>query len=130
AIANGWMPTSDQLILHRCHNRPCIRVGHLYCGTPQDNTDDMMEAGRHIPAKGESNGRALLTSQTAAEVKWLLINEPWRTLCEIGERYGISVSAVYHIKAGIVGSSEPNWIDVEPIQPPPWPRIAGFERRL
>lgn len=32
--------------LHTCHRRNCIEPSHLYWGTPKQNTDDMMAAGR------------------------------------------------------------------------------------
>lgn len=38
-------------VLHKCHNPPCYNIEHLYVGTPQANSDDMVKAGRH------SNGR-------------------------------------------------------------------------
>ena len=33
-------------VLHRCDNRKCFRPSHLKCGTPKDNTRDMVGAGR------------------------------------------------------------------------------------
>lgn len=37
----------NELVLHSCHVRNCIEPNHLYKGTAQDNTDDMMFAGRN-----------------------------------------------------------------------------------
>jgi len=34
-------------ILHSCDNRRCIRLDHLFKGTDADNTQDMMNKGRH-----------------------------------------------------------------------------------
>ena len=34
------------LLLHRCDNRRCVREEHLFLGTHQDNTDDMISKGR------------------------------------------------------------------------------------
>lgn len=45
-LHNGPIP--DGLwVLHRCDVRPCVRPDHLFLGTRQDNTDDMMAKGRH-----------------------------------------------------------------------------------
>ena len=32
-------------VLHRCDNRRCINPGHLFLGSCQDNTDDMIKKG-------------------------------------------------------------------------------------
>ena len=34
-------------VLHRCDNRACVNVEHLFIGTNQDNVDDKMKKGRH-----------------------------------------------------------------------------------
>lgn len=36
------------MVLHKCHIRRCCNPSHLKLGTAQDNTDDMMKAGRHV----------------------------------------------------------------------------------
>ena len=49
------------MVLHSCDNRACWNVEHLFLGTAQDNTDDMMQKGRHRVAPSERNGSAKLT---------------------------------------------------------------------
>jgi hypothetical protein len=34
------------MVLHRCDNPPCFKPGHLYLGTAQDNSDDMVVRNR------------------------------------------------------------------------------------
>lgn len=36
----------DYMVLHTCDNRACINPQHLFLGTAQDNTDDMIAKGR------------------------------------------------------------------------------------
>ncbi len=33
-------------VLHRCDNRKCVNIRHLWTGTNQDNRDDMFKKGR------------------------------------------------------------------------------------
>jgi hypothetical protein len=35
------------LVLHRCDNPSCVNVEHLFIGSPQANTDDMVRKQRH-----------------------------------------------------------------------------------
>jgi hypothetical protein len=44
-IDNGDIPDGMQ-VLHRCDNRRCVRVSHLFLGTHDDNMRDMAEKGR------------------------------------------------------------------------------------
>lgn len=45
-LANGPLGPG-MLACHRCDNPPCVNPGHLYAGTPLDNTRDKMTRGRH-----------------------------------------------------------------------------------
>lgn len=52
-LTNGPIP--DGLVAcHRCDNRKCVRPGHIFLGTPSDNTQDRIRKGRS--AKGERTG--------------------------------------------------------------------------
>jgi hypothetical protein len=46
-LTYGRWPTP--YALHHCDNPPCVNVRHLFEGTTQDNTADMMQKGRHNP---------------------------------------------------------------------------------
>lgn len=44
-LANGPIP-EGKLVRHLCHNPSCCNPAHLVVGTNQDNSDDMVKAGR------------------------------------------------------------------------------------
>ena len=43
------------LVCHTCDNPGCINPDHLFVGTPKDNTQDMMQKGRHVTPFVEGN---------------------------------------------------------------------------
>lgn len=50
-LHKGPIPVG-RIVCHRCNNAMCVNPEHLYPGTYQSNTDDMMRAGRHRPGRG------------------------------------------------------------------------------
>jgi hypothetical protein len=85
-------------VLHKrhCPNRNCCNPEHLYVGTDQDNTDDRMAMGRHVPPKGETNGGARLTEAQVQEARRMILHGV--SCSEIGRRYGVTKEAIYAIK--------------------------------
>jgi HNH endonuclease len=45
--AHGQIP-EGMFVCHRCDNPRCIRLDHLFLGSPLDNAEDMMKKGRHF----------------------------------------------------------------------------------
>jgi hypothetical protein len=39
--------TDNKFVCHHCDNRECTNPDHLYLGTPQDNSNDMVSRKRH-----------------------------------------------------------------------------------
>lgn len=95
-LVKGPIP-SRLLVLHKCDNRPCCNVEHLFLGTHRDNTRDMMAKGRQRIGnhKGESNGRAKIT---AAQARAIYLDK--RSSLPISRQYGISQSMVNNIRRG------------------------------
>lgn len=55
-IERGPVPPG-MCVLHRCDNRPCVRVDHLFLGTKGENNADRDAKGR--TARGDRSGRRL-----------------------------------------------------------------------
>lgn len=78
-------------VLHRCDNRLCVNPDHLFLGTVQDNTADMVEKDRQ--AKGSRVGASKLT-----EGQIDAIRSDRRSQRKIGAEYGVSHTTIGQIK--------------------------------
>lgn len=70
-------PIPDGLgVLHKCDNRRCMRLRHLFLGTPKDNTQDMIRKGRMVKAqlRGEDHYAARLTNEQVACIKRMYLD--------------------------------------------------------
>jgi hypothetical protein len=62
-----WPPAEAPHVLHRCDNRRCVNVAHLFLGTNEDNIRDKIAKGRS--AMGELAGKAKLTNVLVREMR-------------------------------------------------------------
>jgi hypothetical protein len=99
-IANGPIPDGMQ-VLHHCDNPSCVRPGHLFLGTHQDNMADMVSKGRQRngPLPGESNGRAKLTRRQVDAIRRRV--ERGETKLRLAKEYGVSRATVQFICKGV-----------------------------
>lgn len=102
--ANGKLP-AGKLVLHRCDNKLCVRPDHLFLGTYQDNSDDMVRKGRHLKnhVRGEDSPKAILNESQVRRIKALCGKLPQRT---IARRFGVTQTSVSRIHTGA------NWAHV------------------
>lgn len=91
-LAHGPL-TPDQCVLHRCDNRKCINVGHLFLGTRKDNNLDKTTKGRQT--KGEQVNTAKVSTPAV-----LAIREDARTSKEVAADYGLTWGHVNKIRGG------------------------------
>lgn len=84
----------DLVIRHKCHNPCCVNPDHLIPGTVQQNTQDMIDAGRFYGA-GEANRQAKLTNEQVRAIR-LDTRHP----LDIAAAYGISRPTVQGILSG------------------------------
>ena len=69
-LIHGKIP-KGLFCLHKCDNRKCVNVEHLFLGTIQDNCIDMFKKGRGNRAEGEKNYRSILKDSQAIEIRKL-----------------------------------------------------------
>jgi hypothetical protein len=72
-IAYGKIP-KGQFVCHKCDNPLCIRLSHLFLGTPKENMEDMIKKGRALKAKGEKSGNAILTETIVLAIRKMAAN--------------------------------------------------------
>jgi hypothetical protein len=58
-MLKGVIP-AGKMVCHNCDTRRCIEVEHLFAGTAQQNTDDMMSKGRYRQGYTRKVGKELL----------------------------------------------------------------------
>lgn len=90
----------DHLVCHTCDNPPCWNPDHLFCGTHQDNTQDMWSKnrqGKHIRGRklGESSA---LTEDDIRNIRIELAKG--RTGADIGREFLVTRVMISRIKLG------------------------------
>lgn len=85
--------TSGSLVCHLCDNPSCVNPRHLYLGTPQDNSSEMVSKGRHVPVQGEGHFSAKLTEQDVITVRSLYESQEF-TRAEISRMYGVDFKTI------------------------------------
>lgn len=102
--ANGPIPPF-LCICHKCDVRQCVNPDHLFLGTRNDNTQDMIAKGRANKAKGERNCNAKLTEADVVAIRAALAGgESGRSLAR---QYSLTDAAISAIKKRV------NWRHVQ-----------------
>lgn len=83
------VPLGDLFGCHTCDNPPCCNPKHIFPGTTQDNTLDMIAKGRHTV--GARNGNAILNDDIVREIRSL---HGTISVQQIAERFGTAVSTI------------------------------------
>lgn len=96
-------------VCHVCDNPKCIRVEHLFLGTPKDNVEDMVRKGRapvgdrsgsvkhpETVARGEKNGEAKLSASMVLQIRELY-QDGNISIAKLAKTYGVGVSQIHRI---------------------------------
>jgi hypothetical protein len=81
-------------VCHHCDNRLCVNPDHLFEGTAQDNSDDMVAKGRSAGGRPPA-----LTEDEVREVRQLLAMGI-HTQQDIGAVFGVSPTTIREINSG------------------------------
>lgn len=96
-LSVGDIP-KDMCVLHKCDNRACVNIDHLFIGTHADNNIDMQKKGRGRYPSGELCKKSLLTEKQVREIKERLANGQMHR--EIASAYKVSRGAITSINMG------------------------------
>jgi hypothetical protein len=107
-LFNGPIP-EGMFVCHKCDNPPCCEPGHLFLGTPKQNTADMHNKGRQAPwqyntdVAGEKNPRAKLTAVDVLQIRRRYTNSSV-TLKQLAEEYGVHFDTISKAVNGVTWS--------------------------
>ncbi|AYN55854.1 HNH endonuclease [Arthrobacter phage Auxilium] len=89
-LSTGLNPDRWTLACHTCDNPPCVNPGHLFWGTPAENSADMVAKGR----SSYKRHRKVPPSERPKIAERRLRGEAARA---IAREYGVSPAAIYKI---------------------------------
>lgn len=102
----GYLPAFDPYartqVNHSCDTPGCCNPRHLWLGSQQDNSDDMMEKGRNNQAAGEEHGKAKLTEQEVLTIRAEHNGKRGRNGNGqiLADKYGVSRALISRIASG------------------------------
>lgn len=118
-LSNGSPAPDDIQILHSCDNPPCVRPDHLFPGTAQDNSDDMMAKGRS--ASGDKSFPRLHPEKMrrGERIAWSILKESDVHLIRalrsngfavppIAQRFGVTVGTLTNLLKGVAWKAVPD----------------------
>lgn len=95
-IFKGEIP-AGMCVLHKCDNRKCFNPNHLFLGTKQQNTNDMIRKGRKVdvPRCGNNSAHRILSEKDVLFIRNLYNKD--KNQSKIARMFGVSPSAIHLI---------------------------------
>lgn len=92
----GEPPLGKPYAMHLCDNPPCCNPAHLEWGSAQENSNQMVQRGRHrdISLPGELNPRVKLTEAQVLEIR---ASYPGVRQVDLAAKYGVKQVAISRI---------------------------------
>lgn len=99
-MLSGVSIPDGMFVCHRCDNPPCVNPSHLFIGTRQDNSDDMVSKGRGRgnSSPGTANPCAKLRDEDVVQIR--AMRRSGMLLREIGAKFGVSNQTVLDASRG------------------------------
>lgn len=93
----SWMLSQGDIpkgvcVLHKCDNRRCVRVDHLFLRTQDDNMKDMVAKNRQADQIGEKNGNSKLTRSEVEQIR--KDRREGVKLKPLSIKYGVTMAAI------------------------------------
>jgi DNA-binding XRE family transcriptional regulator len=97
-LVNGPIP-DGMFVLHKCDNRLCCNVDHLFLGDNDANMKDMAEKGRGRSRPGHYNSNSKLTMEQVRDIRRRYAPRKCSQQ-ELADEYGVSQRAISLIVRG------------------------------
>lgn len=104
-LHNGEIPEHNSFhgmcVCHTCDNRACVNPSHLFLGTNNDNTQDMIKKERNAQPQGEQHGCHKLTEKEVIEIREKYIPRKYSAR-KLAKEYGVYHSTILRIVKHVI----------------------------